>query len=69
MDIKISSKCDAEVWESLKQLADENHQNISGLLTEAVRDYVKRRRIRPEVLAIAEDSMIRNADLGKRLAE
>lgn len=67
--VKISSKVDAEVWQDLKQLADESHQNISGLLTEAIRDYVRRRRVRPRVLQHLEDSIAANEELGRRLAE
>lgn len=36
--VKISSKVDASVWEEFKDLTDESHQNISGLLTEAIRE-------------------------------
>ena len=42
--IKVSSKVEADVWEDLKELADDSHQNISGLLTEAIREYLQRRR-------------------------
>ena len=38
--IKISSKVEAQVWEELRQLAKESHQNVSGLLTEAISDYL-----------------------------
>lgn len=65
--IKISSKIDAEAWEELRALAQESHQNISGLLTEAVRDYLRRRRVRPEVLTHLEDSIGANEELGRRL--
>ena len=67
--IKISSKIDASVWEELRALAGESHQNISGLLTEAVREYLMRRRVRPEVLHHLEVSMNENEELGRRLAE
>jgi len=67
--IKFSSKIDESSWASLKALAEESHQSISGLLTEAVQDYVRRRRIRPQVLEHLEASMDRNDDLGRRLAE
>jgi len=67
--IKISSKIDQAAWDDLKALADESHQSLSGLLTEAVRDYVRRRRVRPDVLAHLEDSMAENEELGRRLAE
>ncbi len=47
---KISSKVDESTWEDLKSLARESNQSISGLLTEAIREFVIRRRVRPEVL-------------------
>jgi predicted transcriptional regulator len=67
--IKISSKVDEKVWNDLKELADETHQNVSGLLTEAIRDYVQRRRVRPEVLKHLERSMDENDELGRLLAQ
>ena len=67
--IKISSKVDEDVWRQLKELADESHQNISGLLTEAIADYVRRRRIRPAVMTHLEDSIAANEELGRLLAE
>lgn len=66
--IKISSKVDEAVWEELKALADESHQQISGLLTEAIRDYVRRRRIRPEVIRELDLSIAENETLGDLLA-
>jgi len=68
-NIKISSKIDASVWEELRALAKESHQSLSGLLTEAVRDYLQRRRVRPEVLHHLESSIDENERLGKLLAE
>ena len=67
--VKISSKVDESTWNDLKALADESHQSISGLLTEAIRDYVRRRRLRPEVLGHLEDSIRDNERLGRLLAE
>ncbi|NIR44387.1 MAG: hypothetical protein GWN99_00500 [Gemmatimonadetes bacterium] len=67
--IKISSKVDESVWNELKQMARESHQNLSGLLTEAIREYVQRRRVRPVVLRELEDSMAENEELGRLLAE
>lgn len=67
--IKISSKVEEEVWDELKELAEESHQSISGLLTDAIRDYVRRRRVRPEVLRHVADSIDDNEELGRRLAE
>lgn len=67
--IKISSKVEESEWKALQQLARESHQNISGVLTEAIREYVKRRRVRAEVLDHLEDSIEQNRELGRRLAE
>lgn len=67
--IKISSKVDAAVWEELRMLAKESHQSVSGLLTEAISDYLRRRRVRPVVLDHLADSMNENDELGKLLAK
>ena len=66
--IKISSRVEAQVWEDLRLLAKESHQNVSGLLTEAISDYVHRRRVRPAVLNHLSDSVSENEELGKLLA-
>ena len=55
--IKISSKVEKEQWQALQDLAKESHQSISGLLTEAISDYVRKRRLRPVVLDHLEESM------------
>ncbi len=67
--IKFSSKIDEETWAELKLLAQESHQNISGLLTEAVNDYLGRRRLRPAVSDHLLDSIRENEELGKLLAQ
>lgn len=67
--IKISSKVEEEVWEELRELAAESHQSISGLLTEAIRDYVQKRRVRPVVLKHLSDSLEENKELGRLLAK
>lgn len=67
--IKISSKVEEAVWEELKALASENDRNVSGVLTEAIADYVRRHRVRPEVLSHLEDSIRDNEALGRLLAQ
>jgi predicted transcriptional regulator len=66
--VKISSKVEEQVWEELRMLAKESHQNVSGLLTEAISDYLQRRRVRPAVLDHLADSMNENDELGQLLA-
>jgi predicted transcriptional regulator len=67
--VKVSSKVDESTWEELKELAQESHQSISGMLTEAIREYVTRRRVRPDVLRHLEDSLAANERLGQLLAK
>ncbi len=67
--IKISSKVEESSWESLKELAQESHQSISGVLTDAIDDYVKRHRVRPVVLQHLEQSIQDNEELGHLLAK
>ena len=67
--MKISSKVDEKAWNELREFARESHQNISGLLSEAIREYVDRSRVRPVVLKHLEDSIVENERLGRLLAE
>ena len=67
--IKISSKVEESVWEDLRALARESDRNICGVLTEAIRDYVRRHRVRPEVMQHLEDSMCEHEELGRNLAK
>jgi hypothetical protein len=55
-------------WEALQALAKESGQSISGLLSEAVGEYVARKRLRPEVMDHLETSMDENEELGHLLA-
>ncbi len=67
--VKISSKVEESAWKELQKLARESHQSISGLLTEAIREFISRRRVRPTVLRHLDDSLRENEELGRRLAE
>lgn len=67
--IKISSKVEEREWRALQALAEESRQSISGLLTEAVSDYVRKRRLRPAVMNHLEDSIAENEELGRLLAQ
>ena len=67
--IKISAEVEEQVWDELKQLAAESHQNVSCLLIEAINEYLQRRRIRPSVINHLEDSTRDNDELGHRLAK
>ncbi len=68
-NLKISSVVEITAWEDLKALAQESNQNISGLLTEAIQEYVRRRRVRPVVGKHLDDSIQENETLGRLLAK
>ena len=67
--IQIRSKVEESEWKALQELAKESHQSISGLLTEAISDYVRKRRLRPAVMDHLEESIQDNEELGHRLAK
>ena len=67
--IKISSQVEEAEWSALQDIARNSRQSISGLLTEAIADYVRKRRLRPVVLDHLEKSMSENEELGRRLAK
>jgi predicted transcriptional regulator len=66
--IKISSQVEESVWEDLKATAAESHRSVSGMLTEAIREYLERRRVRPVVLRHLDASIAENEKLGRLLA-
>ena len=67
--IRIRSKVDEAAWNELRDLARESKRSVSELLSEAVEEYLARRRVRPDVLGHLEDSMRENEKFGKRLAQ
>jgi predicted DNA-binding ribbon-helix-helix protein len=67
-NVKVSSQVERTVWAELRAMARESHQSVSGLLTEALREFLARRRVRPEVLERLADSLEENAELVERLA-
>ena len=69
MTIKISSKVDEKSWNELREFAKESNQSISGVLGEAIREYLARKRVRPTVMQHLEDSIRDNEELGRLLAE
>lgn len=69
MGLKVSTIVDEKVWEEFKSLADETHQSLSGLLTEALTDFLHRKRVRPQFLKQMEASLEENERLGHLLAK
>lgn len=69
MAIVISAKLDEAVWNELRGLARATGRDVSVVLSEAVEEYLARRRVRPDVLRHMEDSMRENEELGKLLEQ
>lgn len=65
--IKISADVDEAAWNELRDLARETKRSVSEVLSEAIEEYLTRRRARPDVLRHLEDSMRENEELGKLL--
>ena len=66
--VKVSSQVEEKTWEDLKALAADSQQSISGVLTEAIAEYVQRRRVRHEVRTALSKSINDNLRLGELLA-
>ncbi len=66
--VKFASQIDGKVLEDLREYAKESNRSISGILTEAVGEYLERARVRPAFREAAEVVMHENAELLERLA-
>lgn len=66
---KFSSKMDREVLEALRAHAREDGRTLAGLLTEAVRDYLAKTRVRPAFREAAEAVLAEHDELLGRLAK
>jgi geranylgeranyl pyrophosphate synthase len=54
---KFSSKMDEKVLEELRQYAKEQERDISAVLTEAVKDLLQKKRLRPAFMKAADQAM------------
>lgn len=68
-EVRITARVDAADWRSLRLVASASNESISQALTAAIREYVARHRVRPEVLRLLEDSLREHDELGRRLSE
>ncbi|MEO0996894.1 MAG: hypothetical protein AAFX58_05190 [Pseudomonadota bacterium] len=66
--IEINSEVEEAEWTALQDIARESGRSISELLTDAIADYVRERRLRPVVLDHLAASMDDNEELGRWLA-
>lgn len=69
MGIKVSTVVDEKIWEEFQDFSEETHQSISGLVTEALEEFLRKKRVRPDFLKQMEKSAEENEELGKLLAK
>lgn len=69
MTRKISTIVDEQVWREFKTLSEETHQSLSGLLTEALKEFIQKKRIRPNFIKHMDDSIEEHEQLGQLLAK
>lgn len=67
--VKFASQIDETALKELRELSQQTDKSISRLLTEAVNDYLKRARVRPEFVEATEKFLSQHSDLLKKLAK
>ena len=67
--VKFSSKMDAEALDDLRAYAREEGRTVAGVLSEAVSDYLAKKRVRPAFREAAEAVMAEHDELLHRLAK
>jgi hypothetical protein len=66
---KFATQIDEQVLSDLKKYVEETDRSISGVITEAVADFLHKVRVRPMFRSAMEDVLNENAELLKRLAK
>lgn len=69
MVLKVSTTVDEKLWKEFRGLSKETHQSLSGMLNEALEDYLNKKKIRPKFLKAMNESLRENQELGKLLAK
>lgn len=69
MPVKISTIVDKKIWKEFKALSEETHQSLSGMLSEALEEFIRRKRVRPDFLKQMAQSLDEHEALGKLLAK
>jgi hypothetical protein len=67
--VKFSSKMQSDVLESLRAHATEEGRTLAGVLTEAVQEYLAKKRVRPAFREAAEAVLTEHDELLARLAK
>ncbi len=67
--VKYATQIDKKVLADLKQYAQEADRSISGIVSEAVSEYLYKVKVRPAFRSAVEEVMAENDELLKRLAK
>jgi predicted transcriptional regulator len=67
--VKFATQLDAKVMRELRRYAAESDRTISRIVTEAVAEYLQRRRVRPAFREAMDEVLTENAALLQRLAK
>jgi predicted transcriptional regulator len=67
--VKFATQLDAEVAKDLRAFAVHADRSISGIVNEAVAEYLQRRRVRPAFRAALDEVLTDHDELLRRLAK
>jgi predicted transcriptional regulator len=66
---KFATQLDEQVLKKLKRYAEASDRSISGIVSEAVAQYLDRAEVRPAFCSAMDEVLSENAELLKRLAK
>ena len=66
---KFSTQVDAKVLKEVKLHAEESGKSISHIVSDALADYLDRSRTRPAFSSAMRETLVRHAELLRRLAK
>jgi predicted transcriptional regulator len=67
--VKFATQIDSKVAKEIRAFAAESDRSISGIVSEALEEYLQRRRIRPAFRHAMEEVLLEDAELLQRLAK
>jgi predicted transcriptional regulator len=67
--VKFASQMDAALLREIKRYAKESDRTLSGVISEAVGQYLDRVRVRPAFRDATEEALVEHAEVLRRLAK
>ncbi|MGB5702848.1 MAG: hypothetical protein WBM48_08530 [Polyangiales bacterium] len=67
--VKFSSKMDGQTLEAVRAYARNEGRTVAGVLSEAVQEYLDKKRVRPAFREAADAVLAEHDDLLRRLAK